>query len=351
MSDSTSFDSAKSTFAQTQTEYTSLSSQVRLNSINGEVSSLATLVAKLPADIGEVRKRNYVFRSYLEHKAEVFGEHWADIRRRVERNLDTETASLVKQYDDITPAIDRIGRLENLPDRYIDAVNDFVQKVTQLEANITSATERISSLYTTLKTDVDDTNNQLNEIRWMCDERDEASFKFLAEENIFLAARAEWLATGKGKDDPDGVLYLTDQRLIFEQKETVGKKLGIFGGKKAQELEWEIPLHQIEGLEHENKGFFGGKDIIHFTLGSGARYPKISVEVKGATTNKFWIAQIQRMTKGETADERAIPPDAEMLTALRNAPTQCHVCGGTLPMLTAGQLQMTCDYCGTVIRI
>jgi hypothetical protein len=351
MSDNPQFESAKTTFAQTQTKYTSLSSQVRLNSINSEVSSLATLVAKLPADIGEVRKRNYVFRSYLEHKAQVFGEHWADIRRRVERNLDTETASLVGQYDDITPAIDRIGRLENLPDRYIDAVDDFVQKVTQLEANIKSATERISSLYATLKRDVDDTNNQLNEIRWMCDERDEASFQFLAGENIFLAARAEWLATGKGKDDPDGVLYLTDQRLIFEQKETVGKKLGIFGGKKAQELEWEIPLHQIEGLEHENKGFFGGKDIIHFTLGGGARYPKISVEVKGATTNKFWIAQIQRMTKGETADERAIPADEEMLEALRNAPTQCHVCGGTLPMLTAGQLQMTCDYCGTVIRI
>ena len=32
---------------------------------------------------------------------------------------------------------------------------------------------------------------------------------------------------------------------MFEQKETTGKMLGLFGGKKVQELEWELPLHQI----------------------------------------------------------------------------------------------------------
>jgi hypothetical protein len=351
MSDNPELESAKGTFAQTQSKYTGLSSQVRLNSINGEVNSLATTVAQLPADIEVIRKRNYVFRSYLEHKAEVFSDHWADIRRRVERTLDTESASLTKQYDDILPTIERIERLENLPPRYIDAVEEFVQKVTQLESNINAATERIASLYTTLKQDVDNTNTQLTEIKWICDQRDEASFPFLEGENIFLVATAEWRASGKGKDDPDGILYLTDQRLIFEQKETTGKKLGMFGGKKVQELEWEVPLHQIIGVEHENKGFFGGKDIIHFTLGNGAKYPKISLEVKGSADNKFWVAQIQRMMTGEVTDERSIPPDPEMLKRLSEAPTQCHVCGGTLPMITVGQLQMTCDYCGTVIRL
>jgi len=351
MSDNPQFETAKSTFAQHQTKYNELASQARLNLINGEVNDLATKIATLPTEIEEIRKRNYVFRSYLEHKAQVIGEHWEDIRGRVNRSMDNETASLLRQYDALTPFLDRIGNLENLPPRYIDAVNDFAEKVTQLESNITAASNRITGLYSTLSDDVAETYNQLNEIRWMCDERDEASFPFLAGENIFLAARAEWRSSGKGKDDPDGVLYLTDQRLIFEQKETTGKKLGLFGGKHTQELEWEIPLHQIEGLEHENKGFFGGKDIIHFTLGSGARYPKLSVEVKGATTNKFWIAQIQRMTKGETKDERAIPPDEETLNTIRNAPTKCHVCGGTLPMLTAGQTQIECTYCGAIIRL
>lgn len=351
MSDNPQFEAAKATFTQKRSTYQGMASQVRMNGINDAVNSLAKLVATLPAEIETIRKRNYVFRSYLEHKAEVFAEHWADIRRRVERSLDSEVSSLKAEYDGLQPAIDRVERLENLPERYIDAVEDFAQKVDQLEKNIEAAVSRVSSMYSTLKTDVDSTNAQLNEIKWICDQRDEASFPFLEGENIFLVATAEWRSSGKGKDDPDGVLYLTDQRLIFEQKETVGKKLGMFGGKKVQEVEWDVPLHQIEGLEFENKGFFGGKDIIHFTLGSGARYPKLSVEVKGSADNKFWIAQIQRMSKGEVNDERAIPPDPETLKRLSEAPTQCHVCGATVPMLTAGQMQIECAYCGAVIRL
>ncbi|MCU0481591.1 MAG: hypothetical protein MUE54_10325 [Anaerolineae bacterium] len=345
------FEAAKGLFTQSQARHNEMASQVRFNQINSEVSDLSAKVAKLPAEIAEIRKRNYVFRSYLEHKVEVFEAHWAEIRGRVSRSIDTETDSLLRQHGEISPFLGRINNLENLPDRYVDAVNDVVQRLNQLESNITAASNRISGLYASFKSDVDDTYSQITEIRWMCDERDEASFPFLAGENLFLVARAEWRASGKGKDDPDGILYLTDQRLIFEQKETTGKKLGIFGGKQTQELEWEVPLHQIEALDHENKGFFGGKDIVHFTLGSGARYPKISVEVKGGATNKFWIAQVQRMIKGETQDERAIPPDEELLKTIRNAPSKCHVCGGTLPMLTAGQNQIECAYCGTIIRL
>ena len=83
-------------------------------------------------------------------------------------------------------------------------------------------------------------------------------------------AQAEWVATGKGGDDPDGIVYLTDQRLLFEQKEKTGKKLGLFGGKQTQELEWELPLNLIEKVQAENKGLFGGKDMLHFELGAGA---------------------------------------------------------------------------------
>ena len=66
---------------------------------------------------------------------------------------------------------------------------------------------------------------------------------------------------------------------------------------------------------------------------------------------KFWAAQIQRMISGNTKDERAIQPDAEELEAIKQAPTACPSCGGTLPMLVAGQRQIDCVYCGTVIRV
>src|SRR5690606_30706919 len=135
------------------------------------------------------------------------------------------------------------------------------------------------------------------------------------------------------------------------QKEKTGKKLGLFGGKQTQELEWGIPLHQIESVQAENKGFLGGKDMLTFALGSGAPYRQIVVEVKGGVQSKFWAAQINRMIKGETDDERAIQPDPEMLEAMRNAPTECFSCGGTLPKLVASQRQIECSYCGSVVRV
>ncbi|MEM6528003.1 MAG: hypothetical protein AAF653_06890, partial [Chloroflexota bacterium] len=78
---------------------------------------------------------------------------------------------------------------------------------------------------------------------------------------------------------------------------------------------------------------------------------EVTIEVKGSADNKFWQKQINRMISGNLEDERAIEPDPEMLEALRNAPTACHVCGATLPRVVAGQTEIKCQYCGTVIRL
>ena len=127
--------------------------------------------------------------------------------------------------------------------------------------------------------------------------------------------------------------------------------MGMFGGKEVHEMKWEIPLNQVEKVDPENKGMFGGKDMLNFSLGSGAPYGAFVVEVKGGVDCKFWAKQIDRMINGDATDERAIEPDPEMIERLREAPTECHVCGGKLPMLVAGQNQMECGYCGSVIRI
>jgi hypothetical protein len=190
--------------------------------------------------------------------------------------------------------------------------------------------------------------SQLRKINWMCDRKDEASFDFLAGESMFLVAEAQW---DDGGDKPEGFLFLTDQRLVFEQKQKVGKKLGMFGGKEVHEEKWNALLPQVEKVEAENKGMFGGKDMLYITLGSGASYPKVIVEVKGGVDCKFWQKQIQRMVSGDASDERAIEPDPELIERLRSAPTECHVCGGKLPMIVAGQVQIECDYCGSVVRL
>ena len=192
------------------------------------------------------------------------------------------------------------------------------------------------------------TKRQLTEMNWIMDMKDEASFDFGAAEEVFLVAKAEW---DDGDDKPDGMLFLTNHRLIFEQKEKTGKRFGLFGGKEEQGVLWEVAISQIEDVNAENKGFLGGKDMVNLTLGSGVTYSQITVEVKGGVPSKFWAKQINRMATGNAEDERAIEADPELVERLRKAPTDCQVCGGKMPSIVEGQTEVECQYCGASIRI
>jgi hypothetical protein len=66
---------------------------------------------------------------------------------------------------------------------------------------------------------------------------------------------------------------------------------------------------------------------------------------------KLWAQEINRMRNGEVTNERAIPPDPELIEKLKNAPTECPQCGGMLPRIVAGQTEVVCKYCGGMIRI
>lgn len=322
----------------------------RMADINREVSDISGTVDTLSAEIEKIRARGYAFASYLENKAAVIQKNWEDIRHRVHEAIQREAEDLSDELRNAERHMTKVEKLEDNAEKLEAVLPDVEAVVDALEAKVREAESRVRAIYETLSRDIHDTESRLHKINWYCDRKDEASFDFLAGEALFMAAEAEWVQTGKGNQDPDGIIFLTDQRLVFEQKEKVGKRLGMFGGKEVHEVEWEIPLHQVEEVTAENKGMFGGKDMLYFTLGSGAPHSKITVEVKGGVDSKFWMKQINRMIQGAADDERAIEPDPELVEQLRNAPSACHVCGGMLPMLVAGQNQIECQYCGTIIR-
>lgn len=313
-------------------------------------SSTSTL-SQLPDKIAGIRKRGYAFAAYLEQKTEVLEKRWRLTKGAVERSIQSEMDRVRPLIEQAAQRVDNLEKLKHIALSLKNGLPDAEREVKSAEEALAEAVRRLQSSYSTLQSDISQTDSQLWRINWFLDQLDEASFKLLAGEALFLAAKAEWVATGKGGQDPDGILYLTDHRLIFEQKETTGKTLGLFGGKKVQEVEWEIPLNQVNGVTAENKGFFGGKDMLNFTFKGGAKFDRATIEVKGEADCKFWAAQIERMIAGGANDERAIKPDAEMLEAIRNAPTACPVCAATLPQLVANQLQIDCAYCGAVIRV
>lgn len=322
--------------------YDGIVKRVQMTDIVRETTALGSDIEGLPEAIDGVRSRGYKFRSYLENKIEVMAGQWDDINDRIERWLDEEAAELDDELADVEKAHRRLKsrKTESRLGRLIGALDT-------LETQVEASEEKIQAVYESLEREVNTTKRQLSMVNKQLDWLDAADVKLNAGEGLFIAAEAEW---DDNRDKPDGFIYVTDQRIIFEQNEKKGGMLG-FGGKKIKEVLWEVSHDQVEKVIPANEGFGGGKDMMTLKLGSGAPYAEIICEIKGGIEADYWAQQVNRAAKGLISQDSAIEPDAELIERLHNAPTECPNCGGVLAKLVAGANEVTCEYCGNVVRI
>ncbi len=195
------------------------------------------------------------------------------------------------------------------------AVAAFNTAASALEAQVRHAQSDLDALTAPLNKAFYDFDRHLSLIALAAEAWSEFSGQRGAGESVVIAAEAEWVG-GKGRDEaPDGILYLTNGRLIFEQKEKVGKTLGFFGGKKVQEVEWAFDLPAISAVRAKNAGLLGGKDMLYVEHG-GQEY---TIEVKGRATNDDWAGYIERAKSGAfiaAAPEIALPEASEQAQVL-----------------------------------
>ena len=154
------------------------------------------------------------------------------------------------------------------------------------------------------------------------------------------------------QSDPEGVLYLTDQRLIFEQKEKVTTKKVLFIATEkelVQETLWEVPVVLVEDAKSSKEGFLNKDDYLELTLDSRASMDKIHLHIWQRGDD--WVALVNRARAGDFDQTRAIPINKDVLERVKNAPTKCPSCGGAInqPVLR-GMVSLTCEYCGDTIR-
>jgi len=329
-----------------KTRYKDLVSRVQLTDVVSETESLGTTLQTLPDDIQQIRNRGYTFHSYLEDKVVVLAERWDEVNDKIEDWLEEETAEL---EDDLAAAASHVSSLSgDLTGRHSRITEKLGAVLDEMETQVSASEEKIQALYGEVEREVNKTKSQLSRISKQLDWLEGASFELAPGEGLFIAAEAEWT---DDRDKPDGYIFVTDKRMVFEQNEKTGKRLGMFGGKQTQEVLWETPLSAIEKVTGDDQGMFGGKDMMKLELGAGAPYAEINCEIKGGIEADFWAQQVQRAAKGYIAQDSTVEPDPELIERLRNAPTDCPNCGGVLPELSAGDTQVTCSYCGTVIRI
>jgi hypothetical protein len=317
-------------------------SRVNLTDVASRITSLGSKVNLLPTTIQTVRSRGYTFRAYLENKATVLAKQFNEAQGALNNFLKQEAAELRKDLDRAEKMFEDV-QSRRASESTLSSLGSILDN---LQSKIQAAEEHVTALVSTLEREIGLTDSQLNEVNWVLEQKDQTDVRFLAGESVYTAAQAEW---DNGSNKPDGILFLTDQRLVFEQKENVGG--GLFRkGEFKQEVLWEIPLSTIKDVKNEDKGLFGGKDMVHLKM-QGGRYNEITVEIKGGIDSKVWSAHIQRLMTGGAEGERTVQADPKLKEKLRSAPTQCPTCGATLPVVMAGQNDIKCMYCNTVVRL
>ncbi len=223
------------------------------------------------------------------------------------------------------------------------------------ETRINASESMLRNLYDDLKAEVEKLDKQLDLVEYTLDNSDAASFGFLPGESVVMAVKAVWARDGKEKkDDPEGVLFLTDQRFIFEQKEEIATKKVLFVTTErelVQKLQFETPVVSIESVKATKQGLFKNEDWIELVLATGSFSREVSLHLDGQDSAE-WQKLINRVKTKEIDADRAIALDKAAVEKAKTAPTQCPNCGGaiTKPVLR-GMDTITCEFCGNVIRL
>ncbi|MFP4345056.1 MAG: hypothetical protein ACLFU8_10210 [Anaerolineales bacterium] len=331
-----------------------------LTTVLDRMEDVGTRINTLDHRVERLRARGYIFGRGWEDRARTFKRQWPTQQRTATRSLQQERNLLGTSVNDVNNLIDRANRNPSL----LDAAED---RIWDLERQVREAEQRVAGAFDQTQNELWSFETELRSVESMLDAFEEAKFQLFPEEHPVAATEAEWLA--KGTEPIPGHLFLTEGRLLFEQRQEVATKKFLFittEKEKVQELLWQGPIGGIEVLEtQDEKGFLKARqELLTLRMEGGDAPPQVALNLKGAD-NDEWARLLRRAREGQFEAERydsAAPSSAavveeqvapvEATTAAEvSVPTKCPSCGAQLPTIYKGMQQVTCDYCGTVVSL
>jgi hypothetical protein len=322
-----------------------------LTSVRDQAEDVETQANRVFDLARSVRERGYVWEKDLEPKCLDFRKRWAELKPGVMQAIVRETASLKTRVAQAEADVSQASARAVNPLAAKAVLPPVENSLEALKGAAEAAEKAVLGMFDRMASDLGTLESHLNQISWMIDQAAASKIQWLAAESGVLAVKAKW--DKDGKDDPKGILFLTDQRLAFERKEDVATKKVLFIAtekEKVQEPLLVVPLTDLTGVTASKKGLMGHEDHLDFEFTSAAPVRKAHFHIDGQDCN-MWQATIGRVKDGEIEKSRVTPISEEEKARLRNAPTKCPSCGGAIkaPILR-GQTEIHCTYCGAVTR-
>jgi predicted nucleic acid-binding Zn-ribbon protein len=318
-----------------QNEVNELQDEMMLKETQGELAELENDMRSLERELGELRARGYAIEKNLEADIQVLATQWDRIKERAEITIEYQTKMLGEQMDSI---LGFMGKLAGMSGNLASARPVYIQlksAIASAEAQSEAAEATVLDQFDEYADEVESLSAHFDWVDWMLDAISTASFQLLATESGVAATEAIW--ERPGLEPENGVLFLSDQRFLWEDR------VGEF------ELKIDTPLQQIEDVKIEREED-GDEDLI-VTFGSGAPMANARFELALPVAEE-WLQMVGRARSGDYAKDRAIEVNEKDLERIRNAPQQCQNCGAafTAPVLR-GQMDIPCEFCGVVTRL
>ena len=337
-----------------QSKVSSLQKNVQLANSRDSVEDLQTNINGMAQRIAGLRTSGYVFEKNLESQARSFVESWALLYPNVQAQINMQSSTLVSSLRPIEMQMPQLASMAGNPGMARGLLASLQSTVDQIESKVSTAEQSINGMYDHFKEQVQAVTSHLDDIDYLLKQLAEASFQLMPTEAGIAATKAVWCKTGKEqKGDPEGVLYLTDQRLIFEQKEEIATKKVLFvvtEKKKVQGLLLEAPVFLVEKVDTSKQGMMKNEDHIEMRFASGAPVQMAHFHIW--KENAAWQALINRAKIKDFDKDRAVAVDQAAVEKVKSAPTQCPSCGGAITtVVLRGMDTIKCEYCGLVIRL
>lgn len=345
----------KADISRAQSDLNSLQTSVRLTTIRDQVEDLHTTVGGLDQRVKDLRAKGYVFDRELESRAAALLQQWTPLQPTVINLANEQAARLDAEMRGIESLMMQLTSRSNNPSLAAPFLGQVQSAITTMENKVRSAESAVRGAYDQFQSNLTKVTAQLQRMEKMLAWFASASFTLGAAEYAVNAVEAVWAPNGKeDRDDPKGQLFLTDQRILFEQNQEIAKKKVLFittEKEKVQKLLFEFPVVLVNDVTTSKQGFLKNEDHLDIRLDAGGPFPTCHLHIFNQPCEE-WDALLGKVKGGELDADRVVAVSAEVLEKVKNAPAKCPTCGGTInkPVLR-GQDTIKCDYCGSIIRL
>ena len=314
--------------------------KMQLSSTESKVNNIEDVISKLPARITSLRQMNYLLQTNLEEDQMKAANSWATLSPSIKSEVSSRAATLRSELSYLERDINNsrmssgfgIGGLSGFDVR----INTQKALAYDLSSKIQSELVPIDSVLTPLQQGLASAESTVKLTS-------SASFKWKEGETPVIAVPAKDM-----NEDINGILTLTNQRIIYEsEKEVVLKKTLFIVTEKRVERQTSLdkPIGSVEKITKGSVGFLAGAGLY--------------ITIKQDNT------QLKLDTTGEQADEvikyyglitsGQIDLDLNKVRPKDKKPADklvisCPKCGAPYTdEVYRGQQTVQCKYCGTRI--